>query len=183
MNPFIFYESDIDSDLISKYYGNNLTSGIYAIPEDSVNPPEDQINNNDNKLMINPDGDADTTEFQQKEEDRQNLINTLASSPPFQNQISQMSPEDQQKFNYEATPLKKIYLLNKLMSLSTLLRNNYMMDTDIELLIKFGSSLSYETLLVLSLNIISKLKQEAINTQQNINNSTTNNEENNVESI
>ena len=76
MNPFIFYESDIDSDLISKYYGNNLTSGIYAIPEDSVNPPEDQINN-DNKLMINPDGDADTTEFQQKEEDRQNLINKL----------------------------------------------------------------------------------------------------------
>ena len=45
-NYFICYESEIDADLLSKYFGNNLSPGIYALSEDSLNNDEqDEIDN------------------------------------------------------------------------------------------------------------------------------------------
>ena len=161
-NYFLCYESEIDADLLSKYFGNNLSPGVYALPEDSLNNNEDdEIDNSDEnkKNYTDPDND-NLNAFQKKAIEQQQLSNSIQrlQDPDF-DPIANLSQDELQKFNYEVAPLKKIHLFNKLISLNTKLKNNFQMSTDLDILIKFGPSLSYETMLTLALSILNNLKQ------------------------
>lgn len=162
-NFFIFYESDIDSELLSKYFGNNISAGIYAIPEDSISNSNDDSNLSDEmRKYTDPEsGGKNLNAFQKKSIEQDQLDQNIRNLPQSEDLLSKLPPEELQKFNYEIIPLKKMYLFNKLNSLSTKLKNNFKMNTDLELLLKFGTSLSYETMLILALNILNKIKQES----------------------
>lgn len=179
LNPFIFYEMEFDTDLLTKYYGKNLPGGIYAIPEDSVNPnppeeespPLDGSEQEKSKFLIDPDGVGtdDNNIFHQKAQAVKNLTNQLASIPQSPDVMSQMTQDQQQQFINDILPIKKVYLLTKLATLASTLRNNFMLDTDLEIVLKYGANLSYDTLVALTLNILNKLKQDAsvkLQTQQ-----------------
>lgn len=171
-NYFICYESEIDADLLSKYFGNNLSPGIYALPEDSLNNDEqDEIDNSDENKRNYTDPDNDNLNaFQKKAIEQQQLSNSIQrlQDPDF-DPIASLSQDELQKFNYEVAPLKKIYLFNKLISLNTKLKNNFQMNTDLDILIKFGPSLSYETMLTLALSILNSLKATAQDNQNQSN--------------
>lgn len=171
-NYFICYESEIDADLLSKYFGNNLSPGIYALPEDSLNNDEqDKIDNSDGNKRNYTDPDNDNLNaFQKKAIEQQQLSNSIQrlQDPDF-DPIASLSQDELQKFNYEVAPLKKIYLFNKLISLNTKLKNNFQMNTDLDVLIKFGPSLSYETMLTLALSILNSLKATAQDNQNQSN--------------
>lgn len=171
-NYFICYESEIDADLLSKYFGNNLSPGIYALPEDSLNNDEqDEIDNSDGDKRNYTDPDNDNLNaFQKKAIEQQQLSNSIQrlQDPDF-DPIASLSQDELQKFNYEVAPLKKIYLFNKLISLNTKLKNNFQMNTDLDVLIKFGPSLSYETMLTLALSILNSLKATAQDNQNQSN--------------
>lgn len=171
-NYFICYESEIDADLLSKYFGNNLSPGIYALPEDSLNNDEqDEIDNSDGNKRNYTDPDNDNLNaFQKKAIEQQQLSNSIQrlQDPDF-DPIASLSQDELQKFNYEVAPLKKIYLFNKLISLNTKLKNNFQMNTDLDILIKFGPSLSYETMLTLALSILNSLKAMAQDNQNQSN--------------
>lgn len=171
-NYFICYESEIDADLLSKYFGNNLSPGIYALPEDSLNNDEqDEIDNSDGNKRNYTDPDNDNLNaFQKKAIEQQQLSNSIQrlQDPDF-DPIASLSQDELQKFNYEVAPLKKIYLFNKLISLNTKLKNNFQTNTDLDVLIKFGPSLSYETMLTLALSILNSLKATAQDNQNQSN--------------
>ena len=59
----------------------------------------------------------------------------------------------------EATPLKKFELLQKMIQMKDHLRNRGIFDDDLELLIKFASELSYETILAVSNSIVDRIGQ------------------------
>lgn len=166
-NYFVCYESEIDAELLSKYFGNNLSPGIYALPEDSLNNDESDDSDYDKKNYTDPDND-NLNAFQKKEIEQQQLSNSIRNlqDPDF-DPIANLSQDELQKFNYEVTPLKKIHLFNKLISLNTKLKNNFQMNTDLDILIKFGPSLSYETMLTLALSILNSLKLNAKQHQDN----------------
>lgn len=171
-NYFICYESEIDADLLSKYFGNNLSPGIYALPEDSLNNDEqDEIDNSDGNKRNYTDPDNDNLNaFQKKAIEQQQLSNSIQRLQDLDfDPIASLSQDELQKFNYEVAPLKKIYLFNKLISLNTKLKNNFQMNTDLDILIKFGPSLSYETMLILALSILNSLKATAQDNQNQSN--------------
>lgn len=59
----------------------------------------------------------------------------------------------------EAVPLKKFELLQKMIQMKDHLRTRGIFNDDLELLIKFGSELSYETILALSNQIVDRISQ------------------------
>jgi len=59
----------------------------------------------------------------------------------------------------EATPLKKFDLLQKVTFMRNALREQNIYDDDLDLIIKFGTELTYETLLMLTNAIIDKVNQ------------------------
>lgn len=59
----------------------------------------------------------------------------------------------------EETPLKKYELMLKLSQMRNVLQTNGVYDDDLDLVLQFGSDLSYETILALSNAVIEKLKK------------------------
>ena len=145
MNAFILYEFDFDPNIFKKYYDDINSPGVYAIPEDSVNPQS--IDNN-----IDNDN-----EIQQTFQDRQQVDQQLQNFQPIQQQISQ---DEQQAFNYEVEGIKKKFILDKLENLSNFLKSKFLSNSDLELILKYGTFLSYRTLQILAINFLNHLKQD-----------------------
>ena len=161
--PFIFFE--FDSSLFQKYYGSGInTPGIYAIPEDEVEPSSGQINSNPAA-----EKEANKTGLDQRDESRENLLKTVQNLPeiPF----PQLSQDEQQAFEQEIQPLKKVYLINKLNQLKDVLQDNSLTNDDLLLVLKYGPYLTYNTLKLLTIQIVNDLKRslpnEYLKTEEN----------------
>jgi len=59
----------------------------------------------------------------------------------------------------EAEPLKKYELLQKLSRMQTILKSTNIYDNDLDIILSFGSDLSYETLLALTNAIVDRLSK------------------------
>lgn len=151
-NPFIFFEMDFDAELFKNYFGVDIDSpGIYAIPEDGVGGQEisdTQQLNNQQITNSNDNQEINTNDL--------NTQLTQGQTPPIE-----LTPEEQQQFDKDVEPLKKVFLLNKLYELSYLLKNKFSVDSDLELILKFGPSMKYHTLKILTINILNQLKNYA----------------------
>lgn len=166
-NPFILYEFDFDAELFKKYYGSIENPGVYAIPEDDVDPSasEEAPSTNDSSAAAPTDGDGSTNPDDDISQSDQALKNKMA----IQNQLAhtaglepiQMSPEEQAAYDKEVEPIKKIFLLNKLSQLANILRTNFSADSNLEIILKFGINLSYKTLQILAVNTINHLRDLA----------------------
>lgn len=142
---------DFDAETFRKHYGSVENPGIYAIPEEEVEPtPEEQ------QQYADPN---DQSDLEKGAEDQQKIDDALLNSqtPP----MPQLSQEQQVTYDAEVTPIKKLYLLNKLYQLSHLLKNKFSSNEELDLILKFGSNLSYNTLQVLAINVINNLKELA----------------------
>ena len=151
--PFLFFE--FDSSLFQKYYGSGInTPGIYAIPEDETEPsapPEEQ------QYIPNSAADEDENNvLSQREDNKNNLANAMASQPEIA--LPQMSPEEQQAYEQEIQPIKKVFLLNKLKKLQKTLDDNSLSDDNLNIVLKYGPYLTYPTLLRLAITAINYLK-------------------------
>ena len=149
--PFIFFE--FDSSLFQKYYGSGINHpGIYAIPEDEVEPSSEP-----DELTPNPAAEEeDDNAIEQRDENRDKILQTVQNLPPIQ--PPQMSQEEQQAFEQEIQPLKKLYLLNRLEKLQKILQDNSLSDDDLLLVLKYGPYLTYNTLKQLAIQIVNNLK-------------------------
>ena len=152
--PFLFFE--FDSSLFQKYYGSGInTPGIYAIPEDETEPsapPEEE-----QKYITTPAADnEEDSALSQREEDRDNLVNALSLQQDIP--LPQMSADEQQAYEQEIQPIKKVFLLNKLKKLQNILRDNSLSDDNLNLVLKYGPYLTYSTLLRLAIIAINNLR-------------------------
>lgn len=149
MIPFLFFETDFDPTVFKKYYGPIEKGGVYAIPEEDSEPdsPQDFLNKND----------EDQTDLEQTTQNQEQLVQQIQQMQPLQQ--PQLSDEERQAIEAEMEPLKRLYLLNKLYELSHILKNKFYMDTDLDIVLKFGSMLKYKTLEVLAINILNQLQQ------------------------
>lgn len=155
-NYFLFLEMNFDSDFFTKYYGGkDVSPGIYAIPEDSINPSIDD----EDEVFNKPNPDFDDTRVEQQNQNKEKIDDQLSSMPL--SPMLQLSPEQQQQYDKEIEPIKKIFLLQKLNTLAYTLKNNFSIDNDLELILKYASNLSYKSIQVLAINIINQLKQTA----------------------
>ena len=162
--PFLFFE--FDSSLFQKYYGSGInTPGIYAIPEDETEPSapseEEQYYNMSNSAA---DDEENQTELTQREEDKDSIVNAMTSQPDIS--LPQMSADEQQAYEQEIQPIKKVFLLNKLKKLQVILRDHSLSDDNLNLVLKYGPYLTYQTLLRLAVTAINYLKNNKL-TQQN----------------
>jgi len=162
MNPFILFEMDLHS-LFQKYHGKRgrldiKSPGIYAIPEDGLNPGEDDFDFPDDIPSDSLD-DLGQTALNQKDDNQDNIKDQLSDLPRTQDKP--LTQEEIQRYEKEVEPLKKLFLLQKLYSLAFVLKNNFLMDSDLELVIKYGTNFSYKTLYTLTLNILNQLKNNA----------------------
>ncbi len=150
--PFIFFE--FDSSLFQKYYGSGINHpGIYAIPEDEVEPSPVPDEPTPNPSAGN---EEDDNGIEQRDKSRDLILQAVQNNPPIQ--LPQMSPEEQQAFDQEIQPLKKLYLLNKLEKLQKTLQDNSLSDDDLLLVLKYGPYLTYNTLKLLAIQIVNNLK-------------------------
>ena len=153
--PFLFFE--FDSSLFQKYYGSGInTPGIYAIPEDEAEPsvpPEEQQYYIPNPAADDEDGDNALT---QREEEKDSIINAMTSQQDIP--LPQMSADEQQAYEQEIQPIKKVFLLNKLKKLQVTLRDHSLSDDNLNLVLKYGPYLTYPTLLMLAITAINYLK-------------------------
>ena len=154
-NPFIFYEMDFDSEMFKKYYGSIENPGIYAIPEDEVEPNSAEEQPENTPEVVNPD----ESETEQNITDKEKIVDYLTQTQGLPE--PQLNQDEQAAYNSEVEPIKKIYLLNKLSQLSYLLKNKFSVNTDLDLVLKFGTNLSYRTLQILTINIINHLRDLA----------------------
>ncbi len=153
--PFLFFE--FDASLFQKYYGSGInTPGIYAIPEDETEPsapPEEE------QQYYVPDPAADEDEenvLSQRESNKENIVNAMSSQQDIP--LPQMSADEQQAYEQEIQPIKKVFLLNKLKKLQKVLRDNSLSDDNLNLVLKYGPYLTYQTLLRLAIISINYLK-------------------------
>ncbi len=156
-NPFLFFE--FDSSLFQKYYGSGInTPGIYAIPEDeaepSVPPEEEQYYNDIPNSAADEDGEYN--ELTQRESNKDDIVNALSTQQDIP--LPQMSADEQQAYEQEIQPIKKVFLLNKLKKLQKILRDNSLSDDNLNLVLKYGPYLTYQTLLRLAITAINYLK-------------------------
>lgn len=154
--PFLFFE--FDASLFQKYYGSGInTPGIYAIPEDeaepSAPPEEEQYYNDIPKLAAEEDDQNDLT---QRELNKDNIINAMSSQQDIP--LPPMSADEQQAYEQEIQPIKKVFLLNKLKKLQKILRDHSLSDDNLNLVLKYGPYLTYSTLLRLAITAINYLK-------------------------
>ena len=153
--PFIFFE--FDSSLFQKYYGSGInTPGIYAIPEDEVEPPMPSMDQIDPNLTAGNEDEEDDTGIDQRDDNRDNLLQLVRNLPPMQ--TPQMNADEQQAFDQEVQPLKKVYLLHKLKKLNKILQDNSLTNDDLLLVLKYGPYLTYNTLKILSMQIVNNLR-------------------------
>ena len=155
--PFLFFE--FDSSLFQKYYGSGInTPGIYAIPEDeaepSVPPEEEQYYNDEPNSAADEDGEYN--ELTQRESNKDDIVNALSTQQDIP--LPQMSADEQQAYEQEIQPIKKVFLLNKLKKLQKILRDNSLSDDNLNLVLKYGPYLTYQTLLRLAITAINYLK-------------------------
>jgi hypothetical protein len=153
--PFLFFE--FDASLLQKYYGNNINSpGIYAIPEDESEPsapPEEE----QQYYIPNPAADNENDNaLSQREDNKDDIVNAMASQQDIP--LPPMSADEQQAYEQEIQPIKKVFLLNKLKKLQKLLRDNSLSDDNLNLVLKYGPYLTYPTLLRLAITAINYLK-------------------------
>ena len=158
--PFLFFE--FDASLFQKYYGSGInTPGIYAIPEDETEPsaPPQEMEQMYNE-MPNPsaggEDEGEESALAQREDDQLNLSNAIVSQPEIP--LPQMSADEQQAYEQEIQPIKKVFLLNKLKKLQTRLNDNSMSDEDLNLVLKYGPYLTYPTLIRLAITAINNLR-------------------------
>lgn len=153
--PFLFFE--FDSSLFQKYYGSGInTPGIYAIPEDEAEPsvpPEEEQYYNDIPNLAAEDEQNDLT---QRESNKDDIVNAMSSQQDIP--LPQMSADEQQAYEQEIQPIKKVFLLNKLKKLQKTLRDNSLSDDNLNLVLKYGPYLTYSTLLRLAITAINYLK-------------------------
>ena len=158
--PFLFFE--FDASLFQKYYGSGInTPGIYAIPEDETEPsaPPQEMGQMYNEMPNSAAGGEDQGEesaLAQREDDQLNLSNAIVSQPEIP--LPQMSADEQQAYEQEIQPIKKVFLLNKLKKLQTRLNDNSMSDEDLNLVLKYGPYLTYPTLIRLAITAINNLR-------------------------
>ena len=159
--PFLFFE--FDASLFQKYYGSGInTPGIYAIPEDETEPsapsPE-EMEQMYNEMQNSADGGEENDEdsaLVQRKENQENISNAITSQPDIP--LPQMSADEQQAYEQEIQPIKKVFLLNKLKKLQTRLNDNSMSDDDLNLVLKYGPYLTYPTLVRLAITAINNLR-------------------------
>ena len=156
--PFLFFE--FDSSLFQKYYGSGInTPGIYAIPEDETEPSvpseEEQYYHNDEPNSA-ADEEAEYNELTQRESNKDDIVNALSTHQDIP--LPQMSADEQQAYEQEIQPIKKVFLLNKLKKLQKILRDNSLSDDNLNLVLKYGPYLTYQTLLRLAITAINYLK-------------------------
>ena len=156
-NPFIFFEMNFDPDIFHKYYGSIDSPGIYAIPEDEVEP-KDEVPDEE-KEEFGGDRPHHVSRTQQNMDDKERIQDKLAAMPELQ--APQLNPDEQAAFNREIEPVKKAFLIEKLQSLSHLLKNKFSIESDLDLILKYAPGLSYRSLYILAINLINKLKLEA----------------------
>ena len=111
-NPFIFFEMNFDAESFKNYFGVDIDSpGIYAIPEDDVGGQEISDTQQLNNQQITNSND-----------NQEINTNDLNTQQPIQGQTPpiELTPEEQQQFDKDVEPLKKVLLLNKLYELSYL---------------------------------------------------------------
>ena len=160
-NPFLFFE--FDSTLFQKYYGSGINApGIYAIPEDETEPSapspeemEQMYNEIPNSAAGGEENEEDSALVQRKE-NQENLSNAISSQPDIP--LPQMSADEQQAYEQEIQPIKKVFLLNKLKKLQTRLNDNSMSDDDLNLVLKYGPYLTYPTVVRLAITAINNLR-------------------------
>lgn len=140
--PFLLFEMDFDAELFRKYYGSIDNPGVYAIPEDEVEPGQPEEENQDQQVQQQP---QEQDQSQQQNPEQQ----------PFNLQFNQ---DELAIADREIEPIKKIFLLNKLSELNKLLAKQNTTCNELETIIKFGSSLSYKTLQVLSTTVIQQIE-------------------------
>lgn len=152
--PFLFFE--FDSSLFQKYYGSGInTPGIYAIPEDETEPsapPEEE-----QQYIPNPAAEEeDESGITQRYKNMGNISAAMGSQQEIP--LPQMSADEQQAYEQEIQPIKKVFLLNKLKKLQKVLQDNSMSDDDLNIVLTYGPYLTYNTLLRLAITSINNLK-------------------------
>lgn len=83
--------------------------------------------------------------------------------PAEENPNPEQSPEDA-AFEQEVTPLKKLYLMQKLYRLNEILIDQNQYSNELTQILKYGHNLSYNTLIRLSQSVITQI-QDKINNQ------------------
>ena len=153
--PFLFFE--FDSSLFQKYYGSGInTPGIYAIPEDETEPasPPEEQNYYDAPNPAADDGE--NTVLSQRESIKDDIVDTMSSQQDIP--LPQMSADEQQAYEQEIQPIKKVFLLNKLKKLQKILQDSSLSDDNLNIVLKYGPYLTYPTLLRLAITAINFLK-------------------------
>ena len=152
---FLFFEMGIPNDLPETFPSEGYRQVYLAVPMEDA-PPDDQPSEQD-EIPTNPEIDDEFS------------MNNPEEFPGQQPQIQSpenINPEDQQ-FQLEIEPLKKVFLIQKLNNLNYTLKKSLKTDTDLSLLIKYGNTLSYQSLYRLAIGIIENLKNEIDQAKQN----------------
>ena len=92
----------------------------------------------------------------QRESNKDDIVNALSTQQDIS--LPQMSADEQQAYEQEIQPIKKVFLLNKLKKLQKILRDNSLSDDNLNLVLKYGPYLTYQTLLRLAITAINYLK-------------------------
>lgn len=169
-HPFILFEMEIDFSDLKNYFPNITKPGIYAIPENSnVSVEKDQNNlinqknnNQSDNNLINHS--VPNNNINNNINNNNNDINIKNDSKPEFN--LSFNDDEIQKYDLEIEPLKKVFLLNKIYELSQILKTRCNLNTDIDLILKFGPSLNYSTLRILCYNLIKQI--DKLTQDQNI---------------
>ena len=158
-NPFVLYEFDFDGEMFRKHYGSISNPGVYAIPEDELEPPSPEEELPQQNPTYPVPQTYDQNELEQRLDNQDRIENRLSQIQGVDQ--PQLNQDEQAAYDKEVEPLKKIFLLNKLSQLADTLKKNFSSDPNLEVILRFGVNLSYKTLQILAANAINHLRDIA----------------------
>lgn len=153
--PFLFFEMDFDAENFKKHYGSIKKPGIYAIPD--VENETDKLNDIDKQEINKTQKEIDDEQNKDSKNNTPSLNNNLQIQQDLQRDLQQFDQDTLAIADKEIEPIKKIFLLSKLTELNTLLKKQNTQSSELETIIKFGSSLSYNTLKILAISTIQQI--------------------------
>lgn len=163
---FLFFEMELPNNLPNGYpilKNNTSNYAFMAVPFEDGPPGE----NEPAQPEIQQSEPNEFSQVPQTDEDWETAEEIPPQDPDtMQMQQPPVDPQANQQFQTEIEPLKKIYLLQKLSNLNFVLKKNFRMDTDLSLLLKYGSYLSYNTLQTLAQSVVAGLQQQTQEMQQ-----------------
>ncbi len=157
---FLLFEMDIP---------NNVPQMFMYVPTDNINNIDNIQNNSD---VSNMSGIAVSDTGVDLEQSPPGMGPPIGTMEPQQN-VQQQNPTQQldpitgepitmeniKIYHQEMEPLKKLYLMQKLNRLRDTLKESNRTDEQLDLVLKYGSNLSYQTLTSLASNVIMGIRK------------------------